>query len=64
MVMIFRKSLDIMTIWYDTQKVSGYHQRKYGKFLDIIFIGVNIQKVSFFCSIRADYQESFGLINS
>ncbi len=49
--MIFRKSLDIMTIWYVTQKVSGYYQKIYGKFRDIILYGFDIQKVSAFCAV-------------
>lgn len=35
-LMVFRKSLDIITNGYVTQKVSGYYQKIYGNFRDII----------------------------
>jgi hypothetical protein len=62
--MISRKILDIMTIWNDIQKKSGYHRRIYRKFRDIILYGVDIRKVSVFYLVQGEYPESFRIINS
>jgi hypothetical protein len=55
--MISRKILDIMTIWHDIQKKSGYHRRIYRKFRDIVLYRVDIRKVSVF------YPTYIGLIS-
>lgn len=57
--MISRKILDIMTIWYDIQKVSRYHRRIYRKILDIILHRVDIQKVSQNYPLQGGYSEFF-----
>ncbi len=61
---IFRKILDIMTIWDDSQKVSRYHPKIHGKFRDIIPYRVNTRKNSAFFPIDSQYPESFRIINS
>jgi hypothetical protein len=61
---IFRKILDIILIWYDIQKKSGYHRRIYRKFRDIIIYGVDIRKVSQIYPLQGEYPESFRIINS
>ena len=43
---------------------SGYYQRIYEKFRDIVMCRVNIQKISAFCPVWFDYKENFCLINS
>jgi hypothetical protein len=62
--MISRKILDIILIWHDIQKRSGYHRRIYWKFRDIIPHGVNIRKVSVFYLVQGEYPESIRIINS
>jgi len=61
---ISRKILDIITIWYDIQKKSGYHRQIPRKFLDIMLDRVNIRKVSAFYSTKGGDPESFRIINS
>jgi hypothetical protein len=62
--MISRKILDIILIWHDIQKKSGYHRRIYRKFRDIILHRVNIRKVSQIYPLQGEYPESFRIINS
>ncbi len=62
--MISRKILDIITIWYNSQKVSRYHPKIHGKFRDIILYRVNTRKNSAFYPIEGQYPESFRIINS
>ena len=62
--MIARKILDIMTIWYDIQKVSRYYRRIYRQFLDIILYGVDIRTNSQIYPLQGGYPESFRIISS
>jgi hypothetical protein len=62
--MISRKILDIILIWHDIQKKSGYHRLIYRKFRDIMTYGVDIRNVSVFYSVQGKYPESFRIINS
>jgi hypothetical protein len=62
--MISRKILDIILIWHDIQKKSGYHRRIYRKLRDIILHRVDIRKNSLICPVQGEYPESFRIINS
>ena len=62
--MIVRKILDIMTIRYDTQKVSRYHLQIYRKFRSIMLFKADIRTNSLIYPIQGGYPEIFHMINS